>query len=198
VAEHGHGLPGAHEIEAAHDKAFSRRVALTTAVYAVVLAIASLGANHAMKAMLLAQQEASNQWAYYQAKVIREHLNRGNKVLLETQLAPPSSIAGAERSKFETLSRRFADEEQRMASDKKGIEQIAKKFEHTRDLAQTRDPYFHYAEILLQIAIVSASVGIVSGSRPVFWFSLVLAVVGAGLTANGYLLVFRIPFLHAH
>ena len=87
------------------DKTFSRRVALVTAVYAVVLAIASLGGNNAMKEMLLAQQEATNQWAYYQAKVIREHLNRGNKLMLEAQLAEPSALKGAEREKFEALAR---------------------------------------------------------------------------------------------
>lgn len=76
-------LPHPDELEERRDKTFSRRVALTTAVYAVVLAIASLGGNNAMKEMLLAQQEASNQWSYYQAKVIREHLNRGNKLVLE-------------------------------------------------------------------------------------------------------------------
>ena len=197
MAEHG-GIPGEHELEAAEDKAWARRVALTTAVYAVALAIASLGANHALKGMLLAQQEASNQWAYYQAKVIREHLNRGNKLLLDTQLAAPSSVPAAEQPKLEALRRQFADEEQRMNSDKKDIEQVAKKFEQIRDHEQTRDPYFHYAEVLLQIAIVAASVSIISGSRPVFWFSVVLAIAGAALTANGYLLLVRIPFFQAH
>ena len=98
-------LPNPEELEERRDKAFSRRVALTTAVYAVVLAIASLGGNNAMKEMLLAQQEASNQWSYYQAKVIREHLNRGNKLVLEAQLAEPSRLVGAERLKYEALRR---------------------------------------------------------------------------------------------
>lgn len=44
---------------------FSRRVALVTAIYAVVLAIAALGGNHAMKEMLLAQQQPSDQWAFF-------------------------------------------------------------------------------------------------------------------------------------
>ena len=52
-------LPDPDELEERRDKTFSRRVALTTAVYAVVLAIASLGGNNAMKEMLLAQQESS-------------------------------------------------------------------------------------------------------------------------------------------
>jgi hypothetical protein len=191
-------LPNPEELEERRDKTFSRRVALVTAVYAVVLAIASLGGNNAMKEMLIAQQEASNQWAYYQSKVIREHLNRGNKILLESQLAEPSTLKGAEREKAEALAKRFADEEKRMVVDKKEIEPKARAFEAERDRNQTKDPYFDYAEVLLQIAIVCASVSILSTSRPMFWFSTALAMLGAISTVNGFLLVFRLPFLHGH
>ncbi|HLF48494.1 MAG TPA: DUF4337 family protein [Methylomirabilota bacterium] len=45
-----------------------------------------MGGNHAMKEMLLAQQQASDQWAFYQAKVIREHQYRGQKLRLEADL----------------------------------------------------------------------------------------------------------------
>lgn len=191
-------LPDPEELEERRDKAFSRRVALVTAVYAVILAIASLGGNNAMKEMLLAQQEASNQWAYYQSKVIREHLNRGSKLMLETQLAEPSSLRGPDREKFDGLARRFADEERRMTADKKEIEPKAKAAEAERDRNQLKDPYFDYAEVLLQIAIVCASVSILSTSRPMFWFSSVLAVLGTVSTVNGFLLLFRLPFLHGH
>jgi hypothetical protein len=191
------GLPNPDELEAARDKTFSRRVALTTAVYAVVLAIASLGGNNAMKEMLLAQQEASNQWSYYQAKVIREHLNRGNKLVVEAQLAEPSPLTGAERAKFEALATKFADEEKRMNADKRDIEPKAKAAEAERDVNQARDPYFDYAEVLLQIAIVCSSVSILAASRPMFWFSSALAVLGALTTLNGFLLVVRLPFLHS-
>ena len=191
-------LPDPGELEERRDKAFSRRVALVTAVYAVVLAIASLGGNNAMKEMLLAQQEASNQWSYYQAKVIREHLNRGNKLVVETQLAEPGALRGAERAKFEVLARRFADEEQRVNVDKKEIEPKARAAEAERDRNQAKDPYFDYAEVLLQIAIVCASVSILATSRPMFWFSSALAVLGTLCTLNGFLLLVRIPFLHGH
>jgi hypothetical protein len=189
-------LPKPDELEEARDKAFSRRVALTTAVYAVVRAIASLGGSNAMKEMLLAQQDASNQWSYYQAKVIREHLNRGNKLVVEAQLAEPSALKAAEREKYEALLKKFADEEKRMNVDKKEIEPKAKAAEAERDLNQAKDPYFDYAEVLLQIAIVTASVSILSGSRPTFWFSLGLAIIGTVFAANGFLLLVRLPFLH--
>lgn len=189
-------LPDPEELEERRDKAFSRRVALTTAVYAVVLAIASLGGNNAMKEMLLAQQEASNQWSYYQAKVIREHLNRGSRLLLEAQLAEPTRLVGPERDKYQALLSKFADEEKRMNAEKKEIEPKARALEVQRDRNQAKDPYFDYGEVLLQIAIVCSSVAILSASRPMFWFSMILAVTGAVCTMNGFLLFARLPFLH--
>ena len=191
-------LPNPEELEERAGGTFGRRVALVTAVYAVALSIASLGGSNAMKDMLLAQQEASNQWSFYQAKVVREHLNRGNKLVLETQLAEPSRLTGAERAKYETLVQKFATEERRMGADKKEIEPKARALEAARDRYQTKDPYFDFAEVLLQIAIVCSSVSIIATSRPMFWFSLVLAVLGSTLALNGFLLFFRLPFLHGH
>jgi hypothetical protein len=130
--------------------------------------------------------------------VIREHLNRGNKLMLEMQLAEPAGLRGAEREKFDALARKFADEEKRMNADKKEIEPKAKAAEAERDRNQAKDPYFDYAEVLLQIAIVCASVSILSTSRPMFWFSSVLAVFGTLFTLNGFLLAFRLPFLQGH
>jgi len=191
-------VPNPDELHERGGQTFSRRVALTTAIYAIVLSIAALGGNNAAKEMLLAQQQSSDQWAFYQAKVIREHQYRGQKMVLETQLAEPSTVRGAEREKLAALAAKFAEEEKRYGAEKKDIEKDAKKLEHARDLFRERHPYFEFGEVLLQIAIVSASVSILSTSRPMFWFSLVLAVLGAVLTVNGYMHLFPLPFLHHH
>jgi hypothetical protein len=45
---------------------------------------------------------------------------------------------------------------------------------------------------------VSASVAILSTSRQMFWFSLVLAVLGVLLAVNGFVPLFSLPFLHHH
>src|SRR2546430_10454862 len=112
-------LPNPEELEERREKHFSRRVALTTAIYAVALAIASLGGNNAMKEMLLAQQQSSDQCAFYQAKVIREHQYRGLRLQLEAQLAEPSNVKGAERAKLEALAARFGErsEERRVGKE---------------------------------------------------------------------------------
>ena len=191
-------LPNPDELHEHSEKSFSRRVALTTAIYAVALSIASLGGSNAVKEMLLAQQQSSDQWAFYQAKVIREHQYRGQKMLLEANLAEPSSLKGAERAKFETLAAKFAEEEKRYNAEKKDIEKDAKKLERLRDRHRERHPYFEFGEVFLQVAIVSASVSILSTSRPMFWFSLVLALLGGALALNGFVVLFTLPFLHHH
>ena len=188
-------LPDVHELEEAGSKKFTRRVALATACYAVVLAITALGGNNAMKEMLLAQQEASNLWAYYQAKAMRENLYRVQRMSMEANFMDRQGTMRPEaRERFEARMQKMADEEARYAADKKEIEREARKAEHERDKYKKKDPYFDFAEALLQISIVMASIAILSAARPVFYFSLVVAVLGAILSLNGYFMLFHLPF----
>ena len=190
-------LPNPEELEELKAKAFTRHVALTTAIFAVLLAITSLGGNNAMKEMILAQQQASDQWAFYQAKVIREHIYRGQKMRLELDLLDRSeSLRPEVRKRLESLLQQMAAEEERYRGEKKEIEKEAKKLEHERDVNRAKDPYFDYAEVLLQIAIVMSSIAIIAASRPIFGFALVSAALGALLSLNGFLLIFHLPFFH--
>jgi Domain of unknown function (DUF4337) len=186
-------LPGGPE-EETRDKAFTRKVALTTAVYAVVLAITALGGNNATKEMLLAQQQSSDQWAFYQAKVIREHQYRAQALRVETELLERgSSMRPEARARYEELRKQFADEEKRYSAEKKDIEKEAKRLEHERDVQRARDPNFDYAGALLQIAVVVASVAILSASRLLYGVSIVFAALGALLAVNGFLLLVHLP-----
>ena len=190
-------LPNPEELEEIRDKGFTRGVAITTAIYAVMLAVAALSGNNAMKHMLLAQQQASDQWAFYQAKVIREHEYRIQQKRLEVELAERgASMAPEARQQYAALLAEFAAETKRYNTEKKDIEKDAKKFEHERDVNRKRDPYFDFAEVLLQIAIVMSSVSILSRSRLMYGFSLILALGGTFLMINGYTLWITLPFFH--
>jgi hypothetical protein len=189
-------LPNLEELEEIKNQTFTRRVAITTAVYAVMLAIAALGSNNAMKDVLLAQQQASDQWAF-QAKVIREHEYRIQQKRLEAELAERSaSMAPAVRQPYEALLAEFATEAKRYNTEKKDIEKDAKRLEHERDVNRNRDPYFDFAEVLLQIAIVMSSVSILSRSRMLYGLSMILALCGTFLMVNGYTLLITLPFFH--
>ena len=190
-------IPNCEELEEARAKGFTKRVAMTTALYAVVLAITALGGNNSTKEMLLAQQEASNQWSYYQAKNMRENLYKIQRLYVEADYLDRAEAMKPEtRAKFEATIKKMSDEESRYASEKKEIEKEARKAEHERDVNKKKNPYFEFAEVLLQVSIVMASIAILSSSRQAFYFSLVFAGVGAILSFNGFVTLFHLPWLN--
>ncbi len=181
--------------EAASERRFDRRVALATAIIAVVMAFSSLGGSNSTKEMLLAQQEASNQWAYYQAKVIREHLYRTQAEQARIALLTHDrALTSAARKALEETQARFEAEATRYASETKEIEPVARNFEAKRDQAAAQDQNFDYAGVLFQIAIVLGSVAILSESRVVLTACLVFGGLAALLGANGFLLLVKLPF----
>src|SRR5512139_1751987 len=119
-------LPNLEELEEIKAKKFTKRVALTTAIYAVLLAITSLGGNNAMKEMLLAQQQSSDQWAFYQSKVMREHLYRTQKMQMETGLIERGkSMTTKARKHYEERIKKIGEEEERYRKEKLPIEREA-------------------------------------------------------------------------
>lgn len=165
---------------------FTKRVALSVAVYAVALAVTALGGSNAMKDAMLNQMKASNSWAYYQAKSTREYVTRLTLDRFDFDRAYlPQEVV----DKSEATFGRLKQEVERYSKEKDEIKDEAEKLQADRDLAMRRDPYFDYAEVLLQIAIVLASVAILSRSRPTWYVSLVLAVVGVAFCVNGFTLI---------
>jgi hypothetical protein len=65
---------------------FTARIAFFTMIFAMLLAITSLGENNATKEMLLTQQLAADQRASYQSKVIGENLYKTNGLRMEADL----------------------------------------------------------------------------------------------------------------
>ncbi len=190
-------LPKPEELEEMRAKTFTRRIALTTAIFAVLLAITSLGGNNATKEMMLTQQQSSDQWAFYQAKVIREHLYKTNGLRMEADLLERGRAMRPNiRKLYGSMLKDIKAEEVRYREETKKIEEKAKHLEAERDRYLAKDPYFDYAEVLLQIAIVMASISILAISRQIFYFAIGSATLGTLFMINGYLLIVKLPFFH--
>ena len=87
-----------------------------------MLAITSLGGNNAAKEMMLAQQQASNEWAFYQAKASREHQYRVQHMLVKALLLERgNTMNAAAKAMYEELARTSSEEERRFAGEKKGL-----------------------------------------------------------------------------
>jgi hypothetical protein len=190
-------LPNLEELEELGAKAFTKRIALTTAIFAVLLAITSLGGNNATKEMMLAQQQSSDQWAFYQAKAMRENLYKINGLTMEAQLLDRGpSMKPNIRKLYASMLKDSKVEEARYREEKKKIEEEAKHLEVERDKYRAKDPYFDYAEVLLQISIVMASISILAASRQIFYFSIGSASLGMLFMLNGFFLIVKLPFFH--
>jgi Domain of unknown function (DUF4337) len=180
---------------------FKRRAAIAIAVFAMLLAITSLGGQNATKEALNSNILASNDFNFFQAKNMRQtaYILAADELELAWSSDPQLSddAKAALRRKVEDYRRTIAryESEPETGEGKKELMARARENEHKRDRALKQDPYFDYAEALLQIAIVLISVAIVAEQ---VWLSFIgggLGLIGALLMLNGYLLLVELPFL---
>jgi len=196
--EHEHGHRG-------HGEGAPRWLRNLTGIYvgvvAMLMAIASLGGAEATKAMLNANIHATDTYAFYQAKYLRQTMLELSADELEL-LAGGTTLSSDGGAKAAELIKRHHDTAKRYESDpsagngKKELLEKAKEWEAIRSHAEEQIPNFEYAEALFQIAIVLGSVAIVAVSPAILTFSGVLAVGGACLTLNGYFLIFQLSSGH--
>lgn len=178
-----------------------RWIGVFIGVLAVLLAICSMGGGNASKDATLKNIEATNGWAFFQAKNMRRHVLRMQVDEFELLTASQPGMPADARAAIDRKVVAYKDEIQRLTTDPKtneGLDELFKRnkvLEAERDLAMARDPYFDYAEALLQIAIVLASVAIISGGGFLLGGSLLLGALGALLTVNGFTLMLRLPFI---
>jgi hypothetical protein len=184
-----------------HTSDQNKWVGVYIGILAVILAICNVGGANATKDATRANIEASNTWAFYQAKNIRRTaINMAIDELELLLLAQPAMPAEA-RKAFEAKIKDYKATAGRLASEPQtgeGLEQLlakGKALEVDRDIALRRDPYFDWSQALLQIAIVLASVHIIIGNPMLLTLSRVLAGLGVLLMLNGFTLALRLPFL---
>ncbi len=185
------------DAEKSNDK-FKTRTAIMIAVLAMLLAVTGLGGQNAAKEATNNNIFASNLYAFYQAKNIRQTSFALAADSLEIEMANPAitpEAKAAMQKKIEGYRKNVAryESEPETQEGKKELLARAKVMEQARDHALKQDPYFDYAEVLLQIAIVLASVAIVSGISWLVFGSALLGAVGTLLMINGFLLIVAIP-----
>jgi Domain of unknown function (DUF4337) len=197
IAEQIHetaGPPERHAAAESHDW-FRRLTAIYVGVAAMLLAIASLGGAGATKEMLNANIHASDTYAFYQAKYLRQTDYQTAADQIEFLAAASPGLSPEAREKAAQLVKRYRAEaahdesDPKKANGKKELLAKAKEWEAVRDHAAAQTPNFEYAEALFQIAIVLGSVAIVAASPWLLGVSGVLAAGGTLFMLNGYLLL---------
>lgn len=140
-----------------HGEGHARRTALLVALLAAALALTELGEKAAQNAYLTFHIKASDDWAVYQAKTVRQNIYA---MFADTWEALPG--ADARRIAAARANAARMDDDPQGGNGRKQMTAIAKASEAARDAAFHRYHFFEFAVGGLQIAIVLASVSVVT------------------------------------
>jgi hypothetical protein len=178
------------------DERFRREAAIAIGVLAMLLAIAGLGGGNATKEMLNANIQASDTYAFYQAKTIRQTSTQLSADELSAFLpVVPGDAQGRIQQRIDADQATVARYESEPATGDGKAELLAKAqaYEQRRDRAARQDPNFDYAQALFQIGIVLGSVSIVATSRRLLLLAIALGGLATLLMLNGFLLLVDLP-----
>ena len=135
-------------------------VALSTAILAVLAAIAGLLSGRYVNEAMMNQIEASDQWSYYQAKSIKA-----------TVLAAKTSLSGASNELDQSKRDRYEKEQEKIKSEAEQKEAAAKSNFHKHEV-------FAGGVTMFQIAIAIAAISALTRKRRFWIVSLLFGAAG--------------------
>ena len=154
----------AQEENAAEEKKWSFYIAISTALIAVLAAISSLIAGHHSNEALIEQIKASDQWAFYQAKGIKTDI---------------LSLNGNINFK-DSVEKKYKVQQQ-------DIKEKAETFQSASETHLQKHNLLAKSVTLFQIAIAISAISILSGKRVLWYFGILLTIIGIGFFISGLL-----------
>jgi hypothetical protein len=153
-------------------------VTLSMAILAVFAAVVSLMGGRIHAEEMLAQTRATDQWAQYQAKVIRE---RG----YETFLDQLTVFSLQSPSHAEELKAKYGKEINRYTAETKDIQTQAYSTEDEVKVLERRSNWFDLGEVLLEAGLVICSITLLTKKRAYWYLGLSSGVAGIVVACTG-------------
>ncbi len=182
-----------HHERAEHEQekrasAWTRWIALTTAILAVFAAISALQAGKLANESLLEkntailfQAQASDKWAEFQAKSIKGNLAVQTSELLE-------NFHGSEKKvkEWTEKSKRYSEEKGELQDKAKELE--AERDEKNEESASLLEHHevFAICVTFLQVAIALSAIAALTKQKIVWYLSLLVGIAGIGYFATGF------------
>ena len=141
------------------------------AIIAAALAVVSVLGHITTTEELLNQQKASDQWAYYQAKSIRRYQSEFATDLFASM-------------KNDALSKQYAGNAQKYRSDDEEIQKEAQGLQKESEVRGRQALRLHFGEVFLEIAIVFASLAILTKRSFIWYGGIAAALAGAVIAAT--------------
>jgi hypothetical protein len=202
--EHGHG-GGGHGTKLADN--LNKKIALLIAVIALFLAFSETLGKSAQTAALSYNVEASNFWAFYQAKTIRQTTLQASNELLKLERmkidgeASNDALKKAMSERIDNWTRTTARYESEpmdrpvtkdinldppYGEGRRELSALALASQAKRDTALERYHHYEVASAAYQIGIVLASAAVITGMVALAYAAAGLGVIGLIFTAIGF------------
>ncbi len=167
-------------------EAWVNYLALSTVVFAVCATLATFKGGGYSTQSIMSQSKASDNWAYFQAKNIKEDLYKLQSEKLEMDtIGKDQKTANLYQNKINDYKSKIDKYE----IEKKEIKSKAEALEATRDQAQLHASNFGMAVIFLQITILLSTIAGLLKKKYIWYIGLGSGMVGIGYFINGFLLL---------
>ena len=186
-----------HAEHAEHASSENRKIALLIAVIALFLALSETLGKGAQTESISKNVEASNLWAFFQAKSIRRTVvqTAAEQTRLGLGMTGEDAAKAAAQKQIDDWQRTAARYRSEPETGE-GTEELARKAKHAeeeRDEATAKYHHFELASAAFQIGIVLASATIITGMIALAWISGLLTIAGLGMTVLGVWLPHFLP-----
>jgi len=178
-----------HAEHAEHALGENKKIALLIAVIALCLALSETLGKGAQTEAIAKNVEASNLWAFFQAKTIRRTVVQ--TAAEQSKLSLPAASDDTTKAALQKQVDDWQKTAARYRSEPEtgeGTEQLSERAKHAeegRNLATEKYHHFEIASAAFQIAIVLASATIITGIVVLAWISGLLTLVGIAVTVLG-------------
>lgn len=165
-------------------------MAITTVLIAVAATLSTFKGGGYSTRSLLNQTKASDQWAFYQSKSIKEYIYDLRRENMELQVASLEKQKGNDSllKKYRELEADYAQRVKKYEGEKEAISKVAAGFEQLRDESKIHSDKFGIGVIFLQISILLSSIATLSKRKFVWFCSLFFGAIGIFFFLDGFFL----------
>jgi uncharacterized membrane protein YoaK (UPF0700 family) len=151
-------------------EAWTKYVSLTIVIIAVIAAVASQWGGKYGSRSQMSQAQASDQWAFYQAKSIKQHLD-------EVTLAQLTGAGNTNDPALAKTMQKLSGDLARYEKEKADIKAKAEALEKDRDDASRRSGTMGVAISYFTVGIATASICTVTKKKPLWFVAMILSIV---------------------
>ncbi len=172
-------------VEQAHEKG-EKRIGLTMAIVAVLLAMATLLGHRAHTEEVVLQGNRNTEWVNFDTKRMQRTLHED---FADLAASLPNSEKAADRFKEKAKIEREGEPAKNGAPAKDGTDKIrerAQELDAEMKLVQQRANFYDGAELFLEISIVLCSIALVAEMKLFWQLSFITTIIGVAVVVWGF------------